>query len=70
MTSLPGVLAFRAGLQRSLAAERGLEWLIKPENKCPRCREPLYQANPHQEAQYDQWLIHRCPWCGFDLHLP
>lgn len=70
VTSLPGVLAFREELQKDLAKQRNQPHLIKPESRCPKCKEKLYQMNPHAEAQYDTWLIHRCMWCGRDLHLP
>ena len=70
VTGLQGVLDLRGTLQRQLARQRQQPWLIQPDDRCPRCRLLLYMANPHAEAQYDTFLLHRCPWCGHDLHLP
>ena len=67
ITTLPGTLQWRAALQQRLAQRLNQPWLIKPDNLCPKCQEPLYCVN---NVPYDTWLIHRCPLCGYDLHLP
>jgi len=64
---IAGTLAYRGQLQRALAARYKQPWLIKEGDLCPKCKEPLYGVN---NAAYDVFLIHRCPFCGYDLHLP